>query len=147
MLTPAQYEALKALGKEWRKGEYDRLYINDLPRLYGLEISCYKTGNISYATLDGEKISNSECRRLLSKFDKLWYDNVTRTFESKGMDRETHEILVEAIMRHIQETARPEQPGDEDLVRCSCGHSVPRISVMQASLGTSCPDCYDRMSA
>jgi hypothetical protein len=31
-------------------------------------------------------------------------------------------------------------------VRCSCGHSVPKIQVMNASNGTSCPDCYDRMS-
>ena len=30
-----------------------------------------------------------------------------------------------------------------ELVKCSCGHSVPRGSVMSASLGTSCPDCYD----
>lgn len=33
-----------------------------------------------------------------------------------------------------------------ELVRCSCGHSVPRSQVMSASLGTSCPDCYDDMS-
>lgn len=33
-----------------------------------------------------------------------------------------------------------------ELVKCSCGHSVPKISVMNASLGTSCPDCYDRLS-
>lgn len=33
-----------------------------------------------------------------------------------------------------------------ELVKCSCGHSVPRESVMSASIGTSCPDCYDRMS-
>jgi hypothetical protein len=32
------------------------------------------------------------------------------------------------------------------LVRCSCGHSVPRAQMMNASLGTSCPRCYDRMS-
>lgn len=32
------------------------------------------------------------------------------------------------------------------LVECDCGHSVPRELVMTASLGTSCPDCYDRMS-
>ncbi len=32
------------------------------------------------------------------------------------------------------------------LVRCDCGHSVERALVMNASLGTSCPDCYDRMS-
>ena len=33
-----------------------------------------------------------------------------------------------------------------ELVKCSCGHSVPRIAVMSASLGSCCPDCYDRLS-
>ncbi len=33
-----------------------------------------------------------------------------------------------------------------EMVRCSCGHTVPRSQVMQASHGTACPDCYDRMS-
>jgi hypothetical protein len=32
------------------------------------------------------------------------------------------------------------------MVRCSCGHTVPQSQVMSASKGTSCPDCYDRMS-
>ena len=31
-------------------------------------------------------------------------------------------------------------------VKCSCGHTVPKSQVMSASLGTSCPDCYDEMS-
>jgi hypothetical protein len=31
-------------------------------------------------------------------------------------------------------------------VRCSCGHNVPRAQVMNASLGTACPRCYDRLS-
>lgn len=35
---------------------------------------------------------------------------------------------------------------DPVLVRCDCGHSVERVLVMNASRGTSCPDCYDRMS-
>lgn len=33
-----------------------------------------------------------------------------------------------------------------ELVRCDCGHSVPQTLIMNASRGTSCPDCYDRMS-
>lgn len=33
-----------------------------------------------------------------------------------------------------------------ELIKCSCGHSVPQSQVMNASLGTSCPDCYDKMS-
>ena len=32
-----------------------------------------------------------------------------------------------------------------EMVGCSCGHSIPRSQVMSASMGTSCPDCYDRM--
>jgi hypothetical protein len=33
-----------------------------------------------------------------------------------------------------------------EMVKCDCGHSVPRCTVMGTSTGTSCPDCYDRMS-
>lgn len=33
-----------------------------------------------------------------------------------------------------------------ETVRCDCGHTVARSQVMSASLGTSCPACYDRMS-
>jgi len=32
------------------------------------------------------------------------------------------------------------------LVKCNCGHTIPASWVMSASFGTSCPDCYDRMS-
>ncbi len=32
------------------------------------------------------------------------------------------------------------------MVLCDCGHTVPASLVMNASLGTSCPGCYDRMS-
>lgn len=34
----------------------------------------------------------------------------------------------------------------ERTIECSCGHEVPQSQVMSASRGTSCPDCYDRMS-
>ena len=31
-------------------------------------------------------------------------------------------------------------------IRCNCGHTVAPNLVMNASRGTACPDCYDRMS-
>jgi hypothetical protein len=37
-------------------------------------------------------------------------------------------------------------PKPVDLVKCDCGHEIERALVMNASLGTSCPDCYDNMS-
>ncbi len=33
-----------------------------------------------------------------------------------------------------------------EMYECDCGHVVARSQVMSASHGTSCPDCYDRMS-
>ncbi len=30
--------------------------------------------------------------------------------------------------------------------RCDCGHVIPTTLVMNSSRGSSCPDCYDRMS-
>jgi hypothetical protein len=33
-----------------------------------------------------------------------------------------------------------------EMVKCNCGHTVPKCSVMSTSTGSSCPDCYDRMS-
>lgn len=33
-----------------------------------------------------------------------------------------------------------------EMVKCDCGHTVPRCTVMSTSTGSSCPDCYDRMS-
>ena len=34
----------------------------------------------------------------------------------------------------------------QKMVRCSCGHTVPQSLAMMANLGSSCPDCYNRMS-
>jgi len=33
-----------------------------------------------------------------------------------------------------------------EMRRCACGHTVPARSVMSTSRGSSCPECYDRMS-
>jgi hypothetical protein len=41
---------------------------------------------------------------------------------------------------------QPRQPKQIVVVKCNCGHTVSQAQVMSASLGTSCPDCYDRMS-
>jgi hypothetical protein len=32
------------------------------------------------------------------------------------------------------------------MVKCACGHTVSQHLVMSTGRGSSCPDCYDRMS-
>lgn len=61
----------------------------------------------------------------------------TFTFADEDVDR------VVALMREAQARRAAKRP---ETVRCDCGHTVARNMVMSASLGTSCPDCYDRMS-
>ena len=42
---------------------------------------------------------------------------------------------------------KPSQPRPVETVRCSCGHAVAKALAMSASMGSSCPSCYDRMSS
>lgn len=57
-------EKLEKIGfKRWTKGQHDRLYIN--PESFGLIVERYKTGNVSYAELNGERISNSSAADIL----------------------------------------------------------------------------------
>ena len=44
----------------------------------------------------------------------------------------------------IKPQPRPDSPAQT--VRAACGHTISRGLLMSASTGTSCPDCYDRMS-
>lgn len=41
---------------------------------------------------------------------------------------------------------KPEPRPAPETVRADCGHSVTRMQLMNASSGTACPRCYDRMS-
>lgn len=40
----------------------------------------------------------------------------------------------------------PVERVEPKMVHCDCGHSTPLGTVMSASMGTACPNCYDRMS-
>ena len=62
MLNETTIKALEDKGfRRWTKGNFDRMYINAV--CLGLECSYYKTGNISAAYFNGERISNCQGRR------------------------------------------------------------------------------------
>lgn len=78
---------LEAMGfKRWQKvgnnRSYDRLYID--AKDLGLDVSYYKTGNVSGATFDGCRISNSEARRMLSS--KTYIDLIAHQIYSDNFD-------------------------------------------------------------
>jgi hypothetical protein len=59
--TEEQIELLGKIGNRWQKHDKDRIYfdVDDVLSWLGYRWRYYSTGNISYATYDGEKISNS----------------------------------------------------------------------------------------
>ena len=98
MITIEQLE--KAGGKVWQKNGMSRVYYNDLAGLYGLVIvERYNTGNIHNATIDGERCSNSEARRILDRLSdaKLWYDLGDNKFHGKGLDDGDFQTIVAEI--------------------------------------------------
>ena len=65
MLTNETIKALEDKGfSRWTKGTMDRLYIK--PTYIGLELTYYKTGNVSSASINGKSISNSRGRAMQS---------------------------------------------------------------------------------
>lgn len=86
MTTYTAEQITRIGGREWRKSDGTlRVYINTdvWAPLVGLEIDHYKSGNISSAYLDGERISNARAYRLTAikvywEDGKIW---VTRDAE------------------------------------------------------------------
>jgi len=61
-----------------------------------------------------------------------------------GINRDADSYAETAAL--IEDLRRTEAVDTSSWVLCDCGHCCPPCQVMSASLGTSCPDCYDRMS-
>lgn len=76
MMNQQQIERMKEIGGEWEKYGKHRIYFNDLPALYGLELWHYNSGNISGAQLDGEHLSNNKAKKICGRLAgiKMFYD-------------------------------------------------------------------------
>ena len=90
---------IQAGGRRWTKGEFNRIYFNNLAELYGLQLDYYNSGNISAAQLDGEHISNSSARQILASLSsaRVWYDCNSGRFETKGLTEQAHERIMAAL--------------------------------------------------
>lgn len=74
-------------GKVWEKGGHKRIYVNGdaaLEAVFGLALGRYNSGAISSAFLCGEKISNSQARKIA--FHRPYYDCVAGQWVDTGCD-------------------------------------------------------------
>lgn len=94
-------------GNHWEKHGKNRVYFNaiELAKLLGYDWSNYKTGNISSSFKCGERISNSQMRRVLDDLNcKLYYDLDDGLFHyasSVGCDGEHVEQVIKLIRTMI----------------------------------------------
>ena len=89
-------ENLLKKGREWTGGNNRRTYIDrkDLADMIGLKIETYKSGAISSAEYDGEKISNNKAYKMLSSLDKTYFDhNTGKLVTNSSLAREAFEKL------------------------------------------------------
>ena len=76
---------LEEMGNRWEFEKYIRIYFNAEKLLPDFEVNFYNTGNISSAYLNGEKVSNTRARSLLTslQMSKFYYDIARRKFVLK----------------------------------------------------------------
>lgn len=93
-------ESLEKKGfNRWTKGNMDRLYFN-IERSGHMEVDHYKTGNISFAAIDGEEISHRFAGQILSVkcFIDLKHENEL-TIQYGGPEaREVVENVVKKVL-------------------------------------------------
>ena len=123
MIAKLEVKGFKRWTKETSRGTLDRLYLN--AQACGLEVEYYKTGNVSSAHFNGERISNAEGRRMLAqktyidlKDDSIHSDYWNDTFKDIAqslIDEATAEIEAEekaeieqAETEVVEETAEVE---------------------------------------
>ena len=95
IIKALEEKGFKRWTKEGRNGIMDRLYINATK--LGLELTYYKTGNISGAWFNGERLSNCQGRRWQAA--KTWIDIETGEVHSDVDDLQdaAQELLDEAV--------------------------------------------------
>jgi len=109
MSTYTAEQIIRIGGKEWRKGDRHRVYINRhvLQRLLSMEVRYYNTGNIRHAELRGQHISNSEARRILAS-EIFWEDGELHIRSASHWHRQD---IIDAINAAIAAT-EPQQGDD-----------------------------------
>lgn len=79
-------EKMTTIGNLWEKYGKRRIYFDQetLLDMFKIKIESYKSGNISYASLNGEKISNSEGYRWLGSTSSVYFDLISGKFYGTG---------------------------------------------------------------
>ena len=90
MNKSAEEKLIDAGGNLWEKGEMRRIYLNEWLELAGVNITRYNTGNISSASINGEKLSNAKASELASV--KCYWDCTKAKIVFQGRARALDDV-------------------------------------------------------
>lgn len=115
MLNEKTIKALEEKGfKRWTKGSMDRLYINAETAL-DFEYDTNKSGHVSGAYLNGERISNSRGAELVNS--KTYIDVATGELVSNhDMMREAAQAIMDAVAGEIEAAEAAENDDTPEIV-------------------------------
>jgi hypothetical protein len=87
--APLTADAMLALGgRHWSKNGMDRIYLNNWAQFADLEVTHYKTGNVSSASFLGRRIANGRLGAIVGAISKVYFDVPTGRlmFQHHGAD-------------------------------------------------------------
>lgn len=106
-ITFAIAKLIKMGASRWTNYGKDRLYLGKCgAEIIGLELNCYKSGGISSAYLDGEKISNANAGRWISAYADAYIDLKSMTLY-RSTSRFT-KLFLEKLQAYIPVKANEE---------------------------------------
>ena len=105
MIAKLEAKGFKRWTKETSRGTIDRLYLN--AQACGLELTYYKTGNVSSAHFNGERISNAEGRRMYAQ--KTYIDLKDDSIHSDYWNDKFRDIAQELVDEATAEIEAEEQ--------------------------------------
>lgn len=92
---------LEEIGQVWEKNP-DRIYFNNLDKRLGIEAQFNKSGSVSSAKLNGEKISNNKASNLImeARLTKIYYSKSENKFIGKtGLSDADYNRIVNSIKK------------------------------------------------
>lgn len=123
----------------------DRLYVN-AEDILDFDFSTYRTGNISGATLDGEKISNSRATALRAA--KTYVDVATgRLYSGHHLIETAAKAIIESVMDEIRAEEEAAEAAETDETIEEEKIMFDNYEITMDSFGSECPENWEEIAS
>jgi hypothetical protein len=103
-------------GKEWKKGNFHRIYFNNIHELHGLDAKFDEQGKFEYAHMLWAEVEEEYARRVIAHFadSKFWYDVKEKAFAYKNMDEDEFNVCIDTVNMKIERMEEAKREEDRE---------------------------------